>query len=312
MIKTVILLIASLVLVPAFSVMLGVMPDVEQMALLRPLLWMCFFVATACFILSELTRNFSQVDKIWSIVPIVYVGYVAVVTDFSPRVLLMFFLALLWGARLTYNFTRRGGYSWRFWTGEEDYRWAVLRAKPEFQGRFRWTLFNLFFISFYQNYLILFFTLPVVVVAANSGQPLGYLDYLIAVVILGLIIMETVADQQQWTYQKEKYRRIESGEPLTGKYALGFVHNGLWRWMRHPNYSAEQTIWVCFYFFSVLASGNVLNWSLSGPLLLLVLFQGSADFSEGISAAKYPAYKHYIEQVGCFLPRFWKQFNPKG
>ncbi len=35
----------------------------------------------------------------------------------------MALLILLWGARLTFNFARKGGYS-----GTEDYRWPVLRA----------------------------------------------------------------------------------------------------------------------------------------------------------------------------------------
>ncbi len=68
-------------------------------------------------------------------------------------------LVSIWGIRLSYNFSRRGGYSIRFWTGEEDYRWAVLRAKPEFAAKWKWILFNLLFISLYQMGLILLMTL---------------------------------------------------------------------------------------------------------------------------------------------------------
>jgi steroid 5-alpha reductase family enzyme len=72
--------------------------------------------------------------------------------------------------------------------------------------------------------------------------------------------------------------------------------------MRHPNYSAEQGIWIVFYFFSVAATGLWVNWSIAGALLLVLLFKGSSDFSEGVSAEKYPMYKKYQEQVGRFLP----------
>lgn len=95
--------------------------------------------------------------------------------------------------------------------------------------------------------------------------------------------MEYIADQQQYDFQTEKYRRINAGEPL-GEYADGFVQTGLWSKMRHPNYFAEQLIWVVFYLFSVVATGEWLNWTLAGSVLLIILFKGSSDFSEEISA----------------------------
>lgn len=55
-------------------------------------------------------------------------------------------------------------------------------------------------------------------------------------------------------------------------------------------------------FYSVVATGIWINWSIGGALLLVLLFKGSSDFSGGVSAEKYPMYKKYIEQVGMFLP----------
>ena len=75
--------------------------------------------------------------------------------------------------------------------------------------------------------------------------------------------------------------------------------------MRHPNYAAEQAIWLAYYLFSVAATGRWINGSLVGAVLLLLLFQGSADFSEKISAAKYPEYAHYLKKVGRFFPKLW-------
>ena len=40
------------------------------------------------------------------------------------RLLVMALLVTAWGARLTFNFARKGGY-----TGMEDYRWAILRGR---------------------------------------------------------------------------------------------------------------------------------------------------------------------------------------
>ena len=58
------------------------------------------------------------------------------------RLVMMAVLVTLWGIRLTYNFSRRGAYTWKFWTGEEDYRWEVLRQKPELKGQRQMVLFQ--------------------------------------------------------------------------------------------------------------------------------------------------------------------------
>lgn len=305
MIKTVLILILTLVVVPVVSYRFDVPLSTDQGSALKIALLIYLSVALASFALAEISGNCSQVDKLWSIMPTVYVWWFAYAGGFQERMLLMAILFTIWGARLTYNFSRRGAYSWKFWKGEEDYRWGVLRQKPIFQKRWAWTLFNLFFISLYQHGLILLFTLPILVAMGGLETPLGIWDYLIAGSFVGFLVVESIADQQQWVFQTEKYRRKHAGETLTSPYAQGFVQSGLWKYMRHPNYTAEQAVWICFYLFAVAATGRWLNWSITGALLLLVLFQGSTDFSEGISAEKYPTYKEYQEKVGRFLPKLW-------
>jgi len=53
----------------------------------------------------------------------------------------------------------------------------------------------------------------------------------------------------------------------------------------------------------VTATGEWINWSIVGCVLLIFLFWGSSDYSEGISAGKYPHYKEYQKKVGRFLPK---------
>lgn len=95
---------------------------------------------------------------------------------------------------------------------------------------------------------------------------------------------------------------IRNKEELDGDYKKGFLTKGLWSLSRHPNYFAEQAIWISLYLFSVSASGEIFNWSIVGCLLLVVLFQGSSAFSEEISASKYPEYKEYQKNVSRFFP----------
>lgn len=305
MLKTILLLIFALIVLPTVVYFYDAPLDDVQKDMMFSMIYLMSGVAFTCFIVSELTRNCSQVDKLWSIMPIVYTWYFAYAGEWDTRMVLMAILATIWGARLTFNFARRGGYHWIPWAGEEDYRWEVLRKMPLLQGRVRWGLFNLFFISFYQQGLILLFTLPSVMAWHGKGQPLNIIDYIAAALFIGLVVMETIADQQQYDFQTEKYRRINQNLPLEEPYAKGYCTTGLWSKLRHPNYAAEQAIWLAFYLFSVAATGRWINGALVGAVLLLLLFQGSADFSENISAQKYPSYKDYQQKVGRFFPKLW-------
>jgi len=298
--KTVLALLVTIVVIPFVAFRFDDALTALQTATLSKLVLIYLVAALACFLVSTLARNYSQVDKLWSTIPIAYVWIVAIDSGFEARIVLMAVLVSFWGLRLTYNFSLKGGYSWRFWTGEEDYRWAVLQAKPEFAAPWKWVLFNLFFISLYQMGLILLMTLPAV--RSMEGRTLGWADGLLALLLVLLVVVELVADRQQWNYQKEKRRLKESGEPLPEEYRKGFAHKGLWGLARHPNYAAEQGIWMVFYFFSVAATGQWINWSVMGAILLVLLFWGSSNFSESISKGKYPDYQDYQERVPRFVP----------
>lgn len=298
--KTALLLLITLVVIPVVAFTMDVPLTALQKSTLTDLLTVYLVMALLCFAVSTASNNYSQVDKLWSIMPLVYTWIVAFQSGWEPRLVLMAAVVSVWGIRLTYNFSRRGGYSLKFWTGEEDYRWPVLRKKPEFAARWRWTLFNLFFISLYQMGLILLMTLPAL--RSMGGGPLTWVDLVLAGLVVVLVIIETVADQQQWKYQKEKHRLLAAGEPLPPGYRKGFLDTGLWKVVRHPNYSAEQAVWIVFYFFSVSATGHWLNWSVTGAILLVLLFWGSSNFSESISSGKYPEYTLYQQRTPRFVP----------
>lgn len=305
MLKTIFILIVTIIVVPFVAIQFDQPLSAIQIQMIQHSGLLMLGVALTCFVVSELTNNCSQVDKLWSITPILYTWLFAYESDWSPRLVLMAVLATIWGIRLTYNFGRRGAYKLKFWEGHEDYRWDVLRKKPFLQNRFTWTIFNLGFISLYQNTLIWLFTLPAVMAFQADSQQLTIGDYILAIVYIGFVVLETIADQQQWIYQNEKHRRMNAGEPLGDYYSKGFVHSGLWKHVRHPNYASEQSIWVTFFLFTIVATGRYLNWSVTGSLLLILLFQGSADFSESISSEKYEGYKDYIKKTPRFLPKLF-------
>ncbi len=303
-VRLAILLIVTLLVFPILAFQYDQSITESQWELIRESGSIMLVFAGLAFVVAEITKNYSQTDKLWGLTPIVYLWHLVWKSGFDERLILMALLVTLWGFRLTYNFSRRGGFSWKFWEGEEDYRWAVLQAMPVFKDKpFRWSMFNLFFIALYQHTLIWLFCTPAIVAVAGIETGLGGLDLMAALGIFSLILMETISDEQQFTFQKEKYRLIGAGQPLTGDYQKGFLTQGLWGLVRHPNYACEQGIWVVFYFFSVAATDRWINWSLVGALLLILLFRGSSDFSERISAGKYPEYKDYQKRVGRFLPK---------
>ena len=129
LLKTAALLIIALIVLPYTAFYLDTQFPLSnaQWHTLSNLFILMFTLAISCFIIGEITKNCSQVDKLWSIVPAIYVWMVAFASDMNPRITLMAVMVTIWSIRLTFNFARRGGYSWKFWSGKEDYRWEVLR-----------------------------------------------------------------------------------------------------------------------------------------------------------------------------------------
>jgi len=227
----------------------------------------------------------------------------------DARTLLMAIVTTIWGVRLTYNFARRGGYTWPPWLGDEDYRWEYILKGHFWKPLTRpvaWHLFNLLFISIYQNILLYLIASPSVVAhvavarEGTSVPPLGPFDWAAAILIIFLVMIESIADNQQYRFQKRKYDMIKQGDKRNGDFARGFLTSGLFSIVRKPNYAAEQAIWISYYLFTI--SIDPWNWSIIGCILLILLFQGSGWFTEKLSRLKYPEYKEYQENVPLYIP----------
>jgi len=252
-------------------------------------------VATlAAWIASIITKDSSWVDRLWSIVPAVYVWIFAGAAGFADaRLDVMAILVTAWGARLTYNFARKGGYS-----GVEDYRWPILRAR---MTPAQYQVFNLLFIHVFQNAIILMMTFPAFT-AFEHQTPFGFADMLLALLFLAFLGGETLADQQQWDFQQAK----RAGGP---EFRPRFVQTGMWRYSRHPNYFFELAQWWTLFFMGVVAAGSILQWTVVGVALLTILFVGSTIFTESITRSRYPEYAEYQATVSPVIP--WPRRQPK-
>lgn len=266
----------------------------------------CAVVAAACWVLSITTREYSWVDRIWSIAPPCYVGFVAMRAGFADaRLDVVTLLTVAWGIRLTYNFARRGGYR----RGGEDYRWAVLRERL---GPTKFQIFNAVFVAPFQNALLLLLAAPAHTIWQHRGRPLSAIDIALVAAFVAFLVGETVADGQQWAFHRRKAELAAGGGKggsgkggsggSTETVSRGFLDAGLFRYSRHPHYFCEMGMWWTIYGFAVAASGQWLHWTIAGPVLSTLLFQGTSRFTEQLSLAKYPAYAEYQRTTSRLVP----------
>ena len=251
----------------------------------------CAAVIIGCFLLGLATREHSWVDRLWSLAPPLYVAWFASESGFADaRLLLMTALAFAWGARLTFNFARKGGYG----KGGEDYRWPILRQR---MTAWQWQLFAFVFVAGVQNVILFLLSLPAWA-ALEHRSPLGAIDMIAAGSFLLFLTGETVADEQQWRFHQRKKAARERGEEPERE----FCRTGLFRYSRHPNFFCEQAIWWAFYLFAVAATGSWLHWTIAGPAVLTLLFHGSTNFTERITLSKYPTYADYKRTTSRLWP----------
>ena len=260
---------------------------------MNPLVVVLLIASAVCLLVwlaSLVTHEHSWVDRLWSIVPIIYVWVFAIAAGLADvRLTVMAVLVTLWGARLTFNFARKGGYS-----GTEDYRWPILRARMK---PWQFQIFNLLFIVLYQNAILVLITLPSYTAYLNQS-PFGPLDVVVTALFLALLVGETVADQQQWNFQQHKAAEVAAGRAPNPR----FLQSGLWRFSRHPNFFFEQAQWWALFLLGAVAAGSLLQWTVLGALLLTILFVGSTNFTESISRSKYPEYADYQATTSAIIP----------
>ena len=262
---------------------------------MTPILLITLISGAAClfaWIASLITGDTSWVDRMWSIVPAVYVWVFAEFANFTnARLDVMAAVVTLWGVRLTFNFARKGGYS-----GVEDYRWPVLRSRmPPWQFQ----LLNFFFIVIYQNVILVLITLPAWTAYQHRGStPYGALDVVLALVFLACTLGETIADEQQWKFQSHKLAEVKEGRSPSAQ----FLESGLFRFSRHPNYFFELAQWWIFFLMGAVAAGSLFQWTIVGAFLLSVLFVGSTRFTESITLSRYPDYEDYQSRTSAVVP----------
>lgn len=290
----------------------------DTLIALNPLItsfWLTHVLIVLQLLLSLLTRSFSWNDRCWSLIPPLHALLYALHPLFSHdrrtsslpdvRLSLMSLLICLWGARLTFNAARRGYYNPGF--VDHRYTWLYRHILP---NPILFRLVYAIFVCSFMTILLALASSPLYIAWLFRGTPLNLLDILATILTLAFILLETLADNQQASFQARK-RHWNALAPLQREQRArkgqaweeqgGFVQTGLFAWSRHPNFFAEVSIWASIYLFSVAASGLWVNWTITGVLLYVALFQITTPLTERISIAKYPAYKEYQCRVSRII-----------
>jgi steroid 5-alpha reductase family enzyme len=237
------------------------------------------------FIFSVVTRNSSMYDPYWSIapVPIALFWLLRPASDgfANPRHVLILFLLCVWAIRLTSNWITH-------WHGMnfEDWRYRDIQKQT---GRFYWPV-SFLGIHLMPTVLVFLGSLALWPTLSDHNTQITWLDAIAALVTLGAVVIEGVADFQMGHFRSQPGAREQVIPP------------GLWSLSRHPNYFGEVLFWWGLFLFVPLEYPTFW-WVIVGPLAITLLFLGvSIPLMERHLRARHPTYAEYQKRVSAFFP----------
>jgi steroid 5-alpha reductase family enzyme len=252
------------------------MPDIS------PLIFglvIALLLPAALWVVSLVKQDVSIVDSLWSLIFLALsLVYLATSGPNTLRGLIVFVLVLVWSLRLAAYIT------WRNWGEPEDARYAAMRLKhgPSFAFK------SLYIVFLLQGFIAWIIAMPLYA-AISSNTPLGVIDGLALLLVLGGVLFESIADSQMAAFKADDNNQ--------GR----VMDKGLWRYSRHPNYFGECCVWWGFFLFAAASGGW---WTIISPVLmtfLLLRVSGVALLEKDI-VERRPRYRDYISRTNAFIP----------
>lgn len=190
-------------------------------------------------------------------------------------------LVIIWAGRLAWYIGRRW---WR--APSEDPRYQTLRANWPQRAQAAQVYSRIYLV---QALLASLVCLPVVVIIWST-PPIGWWTWAGLALWLGGFGVEVIADHQLAAFAKHPENR---GRLLT---------TGLRRWIRHPNYLGEITLWWGL----ALVAGVSSNWWLAalgaGTITYLITQVSGVPPAEARLSHK-PGWLTYRRQTGSLFPK---------
>jgi steroid 5-alpha reductase family enzyme len=250
-------------------------------------LFMADVIATVViFIFSMIFSNSSVYDPYWSIVPPIFAIYLVMLFPGANhfRQLVIMSLVLFWSIRLTFNWLRG-------WQGlrHQDWRYTSIAEKT---GKWYWPV-SFLGIHFMPTLFVFLGCLPLWY-SLSASTPFTIYDVFAASITILAILTECIADEQLHRFRKNNNRRT-------------FIHTGLWKYSRHPNYLGEISFWGGMFLFVVSSSGFrsfTGYWTIIGLIFMILLFTLiSIPLMERRNRSGKPGYDEYARKVPALLPR---------
>ena len=246
------------------------------------------------FIYSTILKNTSLYVPYWSVQPIIIALYwlfsTNAITEITARQIVVLCLVILWGTRLTYNWSVG-------WQGldHEDWRYTMYRKN---HPKIFWFI-NLTGLQMMPTLLVFLGCLSLYPALTTSFPTFNILTIFGIVIVSIAILLETIADEQLRSFSKRK----EKGQ---------IISTGLWKYSRHPNYLGEVSFWWGLWLFALAVNPSAYWWMIVGPVSITILFfVVSVPLMEKYLKEKYPTYSEYQKEVSMILPWFSKNYAKK-
>lgn len=221
------------------------------------------------FILALLLKDNSIVDIFWGLGFILITAFSLWNTDdIDPKKIVVSFLVLIWGLRLTVHiFLRNRGRG-------EDFRYAAWRRNWKF-----FVLRSFFQIFMLQGFFMVLIAWPVIHIDQGNSIDFGIIDIAGLLIFLTGFYFEAMGDYQLLRFREDP---LNAGQIIT---------TGLWKYTRHPNYFGEAFLWwgiwlmalpVVDGIYTVLSPITItlLLRYVSGVPMLEKKYEGRADWEE--------------------------------
>ena len=227
-------------------------------------------------------KNAAIVDIGWGLGFIVLCAVAIVMGEgFNTRNSILLTLIALWGIRIVFFLIKRISRE-----GKEDPRYQKFRLQWGKDAQWR---FLLLFES--QALLETVIGFAFIVIALNPTPEISWLEIFGALVFLGALLGETIADRQLQTFKRNLQNK--------GK----ICQVGFWNYSRHPNYFFEWLIWLGLFIYALpspwgwtaVLSPAVMYW-------LMMYVSGVPLAEEQALKSRGEEYKKYQRTTSVFLP----------
>ncbi|MFH1161444.1 MAG: DUF1295 domain-containing protein [bacterium] len=236
------------------------------------------YMSLAFFIALRIKDN-SIADVFWGAGFIIVTAFSLMMSpDIDLRKIIIAFLILVWGLRLTIHIYQRNRGK------EEDTRYKHWRDTwNHFITR---SFFQIFMLQGLFMYVISF---PIWFINANPGEPLSTTDTIGLFVFGTGFMFETIGDMQL-SYFKQN-------PACKGK----LITTGIWKWTRHPNYFGKALLWWGIWLYAV---GVPWGWiTIISPIVITILLR----FVSGVpmlekKLSQHPDWEVYAHKTAPFVP----------